>query len=105
MTNEENSRFEALSPWADIDPLTYRGLSQRLDSLENKKIGLLRNSKRAAMPIMEVIEKKLKERYPTIAFTSFANMRPNVGILQQDSKDDFENWLKGVDGVIAAFGD
>ena len=105
MTNPENNRFETLSPWAEIDPLTYRGLSQRLDSLENKKIGLLRNSKRAAMPIMNVIEKKLKERCPTISFTSFANMRPNEGILEQDCKDDFEDWLKGVDGVIAAFGD
>jgi len=97
--------FEVLSPWAEADPVHPRGITPRIDSLEGKTIGLLRNSKRAARPIMNVLEKKLRERYPSIQFAQFANMRPNELITAQDKKDEFEGWLKGVDGVIAAFGD
>ena len=97
--------FEALSPWADIDPKALKGITPRLDTLEGKTIGLLRNSKRAAQPILDLVQNKLKGDYPTIQFTEFANLKPNETITAQDAKDAFEEWVKGVDAVISAYGD
>ena len=105
MTDHTGSKYEVLSPWAEADPISPRGIAPRLDSLEGKKIGLLRNSKRAAAPLMEVIEKRLKEKYPGIDITEFANLRPNERLLEQDSRDAFEKWIEGVEAVIATFGD
>ena len=105
MTNKANSEYEVLSPWAEADPIPLRGISPRVESLAGKKIGLFRNSKRAAAPLMNVIERRLKEKFPTAEFTEFANLRPNEMIIEQDVKTEFEDWLKGVDAVIATFGD
>ena len=35
----------------------------------------------------------------------FANLKPNETVTEHSAKEDFEKWLKGVDGVIDAFGD
>ncbi len=105
MTNKPDNVYEVLSPWAEADPTPFRGISPRLDGLAGKKIGLLVNTKRAAPPTMEIIKRRLKERFPTIDFTQFANLRPNETIIEHGAKDEFEEWVKGVDGVIAAFGD
>jgi hypothetical protein len=105
MTNKVNSEYEVLSPWAEADPIPFRGISPRVESLAGKKIGLFRNSKRAALPLMNVIEERLKKKFPTAEFTRFANLRPNELIIEQDLKDEFEDWLMGVDAVIAFVGD
>jgi hypothetical protein len=105
MTKKANSEYEVLSPWAEADPIPLKGISPRIESLEGKKIGLFRNSKRAALPIMNVVERRLREKFPTAEFTEFANLKPNEMIIEQDAKNEFEDWLKGVDAVIATFGD
>jgi hypothetical protein len=105
MINKTNGGFESLSPWAEADPIPFRGLSSRLETLAGKKIGLFRNGKRATVPIMHVVERRLKERFPTVEFTEFAFTIPNETIIERDDKERFEDWLKGVDAVIAAFGD
>ena len=105
MTDKANSEYEVLSPWAEADPIPLRGISPRVESLAGKKIGLFRNSKRAAAPLMNVIESRLREKFPTAEFTEFANLKPNEMIIEQDAKTEFEDWLKGVDAVIATFGD
>ncbi len=99
------NEYEVLGPWAEADPIPSRGISPRVADLAGKKIGLYRNGKRAAEPIMNVVEARLKEKYPTAEFTRFANIRANEAIIEQDAKDEFEDWLKGVDAVIAAYGD
>jgi len=105
MTDKTKVEYETLSPWAEADPIPFRGISPRLESLAGKKIGLFRNGKRAALPIMHVVERRLKERFPTVEFTEFAFIIPNETIIERDDKERFEDWLKGVDAVIAAFGD
>ncbi len=105
MTDTGGNHYEVLSPWAEADPVSPKGIMPRLDSLDGKRIGLLRNSKRAAAPLMKVIEKKLKGRYPTLEFDEFANMKPNERLIDQDKKEEFEQWLQGIDAVIATFGD
>jgi hypothetical protein len=105
MPKETESVYEVLSPWAEADPVPWRGINPRPADLAGKKIGLLRNSKRAAEPSLQVVADRLKKRYPTIEFSWFANLRPNEMSVAQDIKDDFEKWLKEVDAVIASYGD
>ena len=105
MTNKANGDYEVLSPWAEADPIPFKGLSPRLDTLEGKTIGMLRNSKRAALPLMNALEQRLKGKYPTAKFTEIANMKPNQTMIKHEMKDEFEDWLKGVDAVVASVGD
>ena len=53
MSENTNLQYEVLSPWAVVDPVPLRGLASRLDSLDGKTIGLFKNFKRAAGPILE----------------------------------------------------
>jgi hypothetical protein len=98
-------KFEVLSPWADADPIPFRGISPRLDSLSGKKIGLFVNSKRAAMPISKAVDSKLKEMYPDIQTIVFHSTEPNVNEIETKNKEKFTAWVKGVDAVIALVGD
>jgi hypothetical protein len=54
---------------------------------------------------MQVLKRRLTEKFPTVEFTEFANLKPNEVITEHGGKDGFENWVKGVDAVISAFGD
>jgi ABC-type lipopolysaccharide export system ATPase subunit len=62
-------QYEVLSPWAEVDPIPLKGLTPRLPELNGKNIGLLINGKRASRPILSVVERKFKERYPTATFS------------------------------------
>jgi hypothetical protein len=97
--------YDVLSPWAEADPVQFRGINPRPAGLAGKKIGLLRNSKRAAEPTLKVVEERLKKKYPTAEFTWFSNLTPNQTLVELDAKQQYEDWLKGVDAVIAAYGD
>jgi hypothetical protein len=53
-----------------------------------------------------MVADKLKRKYPDIEFSWFANLKPNeMSIEQDDLRDDFEKWLKGLDAVIGSYGD
>jgi hypothetical protein len=91
-------QYEVLSPWAEAKPVPPKGLTApRLDSLEGKNIGLYHNNKRAAQPILTILEKKLKARFPTTRITWYNTHQTNV--------PEFDEWLKNVDAVVAAVGD
>ncbi len=98
--------YGVLSPWAEADTVPARGINPRIADLAGKKIGLLTNAKRAARPILSVVERKLKERFPSSEiswyFTQFA-----VGPAEADTENKarYEDWLKGQDAVVAAVGD
>jgi len=100
-----NESYEVLSPWAAADPKPLNGLSPRLDDLAGKKIGLLCNNKRAAPLILDVTERLLKERYPTVQTSTFDARTFSVSALEPDRKQEFEDWIKGLDAVIASVGD
>jgi hypothetical protein len=105
MSAKTDCFYEVLSPWAEADTVKYRGISARVNDLAGKKIGLFCNTKRVAEPTLKVIESRLKKEFPTAEFSWFFNMAPNEAIIAQPRKVEFENWLKGVDTVIAAYGD
>jgi len=97
--------YEVLSPWAEADPIPLKGLSPRLDKLDGKKIGLLCNNKRAAPLVLDAAEKHLKKRFPTAALSRFEARSFSVSSLEKDRAAEFDDWIKGVDAVIASVGD
>ena len=105
--SKSGNQFEVLSPWADVDPLPLKGISPRVKDLAGKKIGLAYNFKGAAHPIQTVVERKLKERYPTSEISWFYILSRN----EQSPEDmkrfetEYAKWAKGVDTVITAVGD
>lgn len=103
-TNRANVVYEVLNPWADVDPIPLRGLTDRVTDLAGKKVGLFRNSKRVAPLCLNVVRNKFKERFPTLEFSPFVLM-PNAGVLETEDKARFEEWVKEVDAVIFAYGD
>jgi hypothetical protein len=105
MTEKSGSSYEVLNPWAEADPVPLKGLAPRLTNLANKKIGLLRNSKRAGEPILKAASRKLKEKYPDIEFTWFRGTTFSVSELEKNRLSDFDEWLRGVDAVLAAAAD
>ena len=100
-----DTQYEVLSPWAEVDPTPVRGISQRLDTLAGKKIGLFANFKRAAKPIAGSVEKRLKAMYPDIQTSLFVSPLPNVNEIETKNRDNFAAWVKGVDAVILVVGD
>jgi hypothetical protein len=112
-----SDQFEVLSPWAEIDPITLNSLAPRLESPDGKRIGLfVMKYKHASALVQTVIEKRLKERYPSAKFFRFdrhrgADFDSTLDNYQvdpvQDKRElaDFEDWLKGLDAVIGAVGD
>ena len=102
--NKASGLYDALNPWADVDPKPLRGISPRIDNLAGKKIGLFRNDKRGALPIEKVIAERLKARYPSIELSEFLRLG-NVSVAETPLMGKFEEWLKGLDAVICAYGD
>jgi hypothetical protein len=100
-----SAQYKALNPWAEADPKPARGISPRLDTLAGKKVGLFANFKRAAMPIAQTIEKRLKEKYPDIQTSIFNSTLPNVTETETVNKEKFTAWAKGLNAVVAVVGD
>jgi len=97
--------YEVLNPWAEADPIPLKGLAPRVTDLAGKKIGLLCNNKRAAPLILNVTERILKERFPTSEISWFRARSFSVSSLEPENLAKFEDWIKGVDAVVAAVGD
>jgi hypothetical protein len=99
-----NNSYEVLNPWAVVDPISLTGLASRVSDLSNKKIGLYCNPKRATIPIFNVLEEKLKNAYPSSEITRYSAGSVIAESITENKKK-YEDWIKGVDVVVAAFGD
>ena len=100
MSNE----YEVLNPWAEVDPAPLRGISRRLPEIDGKKIGLLVNGKIAARPAQDAVERRLKERFPSVQTSRFLHIS-NDAVAEARDRAAYEEWLKTVDAVILAVGD
>ncbi len=105
MAARSENTYEVLSPWAEADPIPLKGLSPRLAELEGKKIGLLCNSKRASPLILNAVERIIKERYPSSRISWFNGRTFSVSSLEAGRQQEFDDWIKGLDAVVAAVGD
>ena len=99
--------YDALSPWAETDPLPLEGITPRLDDLRGKRIGLYANYKRAAAPIQDAVEAALRERYgDSITINRFFQKSANDIASDAEEGPRFAEWVeKEVDTVIVAVGD
>lgn len=98
--------MKALSPWAEVDYEDAKGLTPRVDTLDGKRIGLFAHFKGHSFLILDEIQKELTKRYPTATFTVLQYPR-DTSEIENDPEFllKFEEWLDGVDTVIAAYGD
>jgi hypothetical protein len=105
-TKEVGMAHEVLSPWAEADPIPLRGISPRVPDLAGRRIGLFASNKPAAPRIMDVLERKMKERFPSSEISRY-NAEETFLVLQTVGKDKerFEKWIKSVDVIAAAVGD
>ena len=103
-TNLTNNQYEVLNPWAEADSRPLKGLTPRITDLAGKKIGFFCNAKRAAYPVTKAIAEKLKERFPTYEPSWYYFTKVSIPEVETN-KEKFEEWLKGLDAVIAAVGD
>lgn len=97
-------RYEVLGPWAEVDPRPVRGITPRLKELAGKKIGLFCNGKRAARPMMMVVDQKLRERFPDSEISHFV-FPQNCEIIDTEEAAGLRAWAKQVDAVVSAVGD
>jgi ABC-type lipopolysaccharide export system ATPase subunit len=100
------NQYEVLSPWAEVDPIPLKGITPRLSDLKGKNIGLLINGKRASRPILAVVERKFKEKYPTTTFSYFhPGSSAEAEEVEKREKVTLATWAKTVDAVVLAVGD
>jgi len=99
-----NGQYEVLNPFAEVNVIPLRGISSRLIDLTDKTIGLFINAKIAAPKIQTIVEKKLKERFPTLKFSRFL-FGHNLEVMETGDKERFQKWVREVDAVISAVGD
>jgi hypothetical protein len=52
-----------------------------------------------------VVERKLKERYPTLKVSYFHPPGAEAEDVEKREKRSLESWVKGVDAVVLAVGD
>ena len=97
--------YEVLSPWGEADPKPLKGISPRLDNLSAKKIGLLANYKRAAVPIATSIQKRLRSMYPDSQVSIYHSDQWNVTEIETENRETFKKWIEGNDAVVLMVGD
>lgn len=98
-------QYQVLSPWAEADPIPLKGISPRPDTLAGRKIGVFANYKRAAVPIAESVQTKLKGMYPDADISFYHSDQWNVTEAETANRERFTRWAKGVDAVVLDVGD
>ena len=105
-TGKAECQYEVLGPWAEAVPVPVRGLAApRPADLNGKKIGLFHNTKRAGRPILTVLERKLKERYPKAEFAWYNTATMSAAEMDPQNLGKFEAFIQGVDAVVLAVAD
>jgi hypothetical protein len=105
-TNKLDSQYEVFSPWADVDAMPLKGIVPRVTDLAGKKIGFFASAKGMAKPVVTVVERKLREKFPACE-TSFYEDNETFIVPQVEGKNKakFEKWVSGLDAAVAAIGD
>ena len=103
---QEMPVYDVLNPWAEADPVPARGLTaERPETIDGKTIGLFHIWKRASRPILDVLERELKTRFPNARISRYTESQMNTPEIESKNIGPFEEWLKELDTVFFAYGD
>ena len=92
-------------PTSTTDTTNLSSLSPRVDTLEGKRIGLYDNGKMAAEPVLEVLERKLRDRYTDISIEKHA-METKNDVRDPEKLAAVGTWAsEEIDVCIGAIGD
>lgn len=98
--------YTVLSPWGEVDTSGAIGLRPRLDTLNGKTIGMFSHFKGHSPIILKEVEREILKQYPEAKFTYLMYPKDTAEICDDpEFRPLFEEWIRGVDGVIAAYGD
>lgn len=94
-----------MNPQNPSESSDRHAISPRVDTLDGKHVGLYDNGKAAAEPVLEVIKRRIQERYDDVTFSKFT-----LDYLNQSKDpakmDDVQEWAAdGLDVCIGAMGD
>jgi hypothetical protein len=91
-------------PVADSEEAERKPIAPRLDGIEGARIGLFDNGKPAAEPLLDVVEERLAEAYPSVTVDRYAVAHLNR-IKNEEEMASIEAWAADLDAVIGAIGD
>ncbi|SEH18091.1 hypothetical protein SAMN04487967_3617 [Natronorubrum sediminis] len=92
-------------PVADSEEAERKPIAPRLEQIEGTRIGLFDNGKPAAEPLLDVVEERLEEAYPTVTVDRYAVAHLNR-IKNEEEMADIEAWAdENLDACIGAIGD
>ncbi len=92
-------------PVADSEETDRKAIAPRLEDVEGAHIGLFDNGKPAAEPLLDVVEERLAEAYPTVTVDRYAVAHLNR-IKNEGEMADIEAWAdEELDACIGAIGD
>jgi len=94
-----------LDPVANSEKTTQEPLSPRPDKLDDQRIGLCTNGKKAAEPTLRTVEKRLADRHPSLKFGYYQVSELNL--LKNDSEiTALQKWAREeTDACFTAIGD
>jgi len=95
-------KIEVLNPRGKIREESLTHCSERLSTLDAKKMGILDNGKPCAGILPPYFEKSLKSRFTNIEFRTWKIPRQMASELKEAPLKEMADWS---DGVIALSGD
>jgi len=92
-------------PVADSEEADQKPIAPRLERIEGARIGLFDNGKPAAEPLLDVVEERLEEAYPSVTVDRYAVDHLNR-IKNEGEMANIEAWADSeLDACIGAIGD
>ncbi|ELY54778.1 hypothetical protein C493_12434 [Natronolimnohabitans innermongolicus JCM 12255] len=90
---------------ADSEAAERKSIAPRLEQIEGARIGLFDNGKPAAEPLLDVVEERLEEAYPSVTVDRYAV--DHLNRIKNDAEmDAIEAWAdEELDACIGAIGD
>lgn len=100
-------KYTALSPWAAVTSVySRRGLNSPVSNLTGKTIGLFAHFKEHSPYMLKELAELLTEKIPGAKFSSYQYTVDTMELINDAEHDkEVKYWIKGVDTIIAAYGD
>lgn len=81
------------SPVADTPQVADKMLAEPIGDLSDKRLGLLWNARKSAKVYLEVVEERMKEKYPGLE-TTYYHVDTLIDLTRDDVLDDISRWAE-----------